>query len=223
MNTGIYCIENIINKKKYVGKAEDIEDRWKEHRYLLNKKKHINKHLENSWYKYGMENFIFYIIEICESEKLSERERFYIFYFDAKNNGYNLTDGGQGILGYRHTEKSKLKMSINSKGKTKSEEHRKKISEVNKGKHLSEETKQKMSASTKGRVGKPLSEETKQKISKALTGKNNANYGVPRSEEVKEKISKANSGKKRTPEQNKANSERCKGRIPSNKGRKEDK
>ena len=27
--SGIYCIENIVNRKKYIGQSIDIEERWK--------------------------------------------------------------------------------------------------------------------------------------------------------------------------------------------------
>lgn len=72
--------------------------------------------------------------------------------------GYNMTLGGEGVL-----------------GKILSEETRKKLSEANKGKCLSEETKKKMSDSKKGEnnpmYGKYLSEETKKKMSESKKGK----------------------------------------------------
>lgn len=30
--TGIYCIENTANGKKYIGQASDIEKRWAQHK-----------------------------------------------------------------------------------------------------------------------------------------------------------------------------------------------
>lgn len=47
---GVYKIENLLDGKVYVGKSKDIGRRWYEHKYELNKGKHINKHLQNSWY-----------------------------------------------------------------------------------------------------------------------------------------------------------------------------
>lgn len=60
---GIYKIsctqENIV----YIGSSVDIDRRWKEHVYHLNKEKHTNKKLQEDWDAYGSESFIFEIIE----------------------------------------------------------------------------------------------------------------------------------------------------------------
>ena len=50
---GIYCIENTINNKKYIGQSVEIENRWSKHRSELNKNKHDNDYLQKSWNKYG--------------------------------------------------------------------------------------------------------------------------------------------------------------------------
>ena len=46
------------------------------------------------------------------------KEREYIAYFQSSNSkyGYNLTEGGDGISGYAHTEENKKKFSENRKG-----------------------------------------------------------------------------------------------------------
>lgn len=45
---GIYCIENKVNHKKYIGQSIEIHQRWKRHVYDLNKGVHNNKHLQDS-------------------------------------------------------------------------------------------------------------------------------------------------------------------------------
>lgn len=79
--------------------------------------------------------------------------------------------------GYKHSEKTKQKMSELKKGKKPyemSDKTRQKMSKANKGKTLSEETKRKMSEAHKGKPGpmtdKTLSEESKRKISEAAKG-----------------------------------------------------
>lgn len=95
--TGIYCIENTINHKKYIGMSRDINRRWSEHKAELNTCTHDNQYLQNSWDKYGKEKFIFHIIELCNEDKLSERERYYIKFYNSlyREDGYNLTPGGE--------------------------------------------------------------------------------------------------------------------------------
>ena len=55
MKSGIYKIENIINKKYYIGQSEDLEKRIKEHKYLMSKLKENNKKLNNDIAKYGID------------------------------------------------------------------------------------------------------------------------------------------------------------------------
>ena len=48
---GIYCIENRINNKKYIGMSRDIKNRWSEHKAELNTHTHVNQYLQSSWDK----------------------------------------------------------------------------------------------------------------------------------------------------------------------------
>lgn len=113
-------------------------------------------------------------------------ERRLIKWYGRKDNGtgilQNRTDGGDGNNGYRHTEETKLLLSLQQKGKSKPEsmrsklrevalsrpemsvETRQKISDANRKRTHSAETKAKMSSVRKGRNGIPMSEETKQKL-----------------------------------------------------------
>lgn len=58
---GIYCIKNKINNKVYIGKAINVENRFKNHIKNLNNNSHKNKHLIASWNKHGERNFEFSI------------------------------------------------------------------------------------------------------------------------------------------------------------------
>ena len=71
---GIYKITNLINSKLYIGKSKDIENRYKKHLTQLKHNNHINKHFQNSFNKYGEDNFLYEIIEECELNLLNDKE-----------------------------------------------------------------------------------------------------------------------------------------------------
>ena len=115
--TGIYCIENIVNHKKYIGQSVNIKDRWKHHINSLKRNEHDNKYLQRSYQKYGENNFKFYLLEECSKEELDEKEKYWIKKLDTYQNGYNLTTGGSGIKTWIPTDEFKNKMSQIVSGK----------------------------------------------------------------------------------------------------------
>lgn len=131
--SGIYKIMNIVNNKIYVGSAVDLRKRKSQHFSNLKNNKHVNKHLQSSYNKHGLENFKFEILEyVKDKEMLIEREQYYI---DTLNPEYNICKIAGSCLG--------LKKSYNVK---------KKISEARKGVKHSKETKNKISKALKGKV-----------------------------------------------------------------------
>lgn len=99
---GIYMIKNKINNKVYIGQSVDIERRWEAHKWrCVNDDKHL--YLYNAINKYGIENFSFDVVELCDRDELNEKEIYYIkkyhsYIYDEKPNGYNMTIGGQESL-----------------------------------------------------------------------------------------------------------------------------
>lgn len=111
----IYFHKNKINNKLYIGiTSKDPKVRW---------------HLDGSGYqnqpkffnaikKYGWDNFEHSVLIkglTFEEAKIIEKEL--IKKYNTKNNGYNSTDGGEGIIGFHHSEETKMKMSLSSMGK----------------------------------------------------------------------------------------------------------
>ena len=95
---GIYEIVNLVNNKFYIGYASiSFGDRRDSHFACLRNGYHFNKYLQSDFDKYGEENFEFKILEIIKSDDIEyfkEREKYYISFLNAIENGYNMCDGG---------------------------------------------------------------------------------------------------------------------------------
>ena len=194
--SGIYCIENLINGKKYIGQAVSLKNRMFEY--------HKNSHVLNKAIKkYGNENFKRYVVEYCEGkERLSLLETYFIVYFHShvSEGGYNISWGGiSPMIGRNHSKETIEQIRKNTSGeknhnfgKPKSKETKEKLRQgqlgekgSNYGKHPSEETKKKYKESRLGICF--LSEEDIQKL-RDKKGEKNPNYGRHHSEEAKRKI-----------------------------------
>lgn len=100
MLCGIYLITNKVNGKKYVGQSQDVLNRWKQHlRVAFNEKAHNHQFaLYCALRKYGVTNFTFEIIELCDSSILNEREVYWVEHYHSYTHGYNCTRGGDGTI-----------------------------------------------------------------------------------------------------------------------------
>lgn len=91
--TGVYQIKNLINDKVYIGSSEtSFISRYKTHYEKLRTNNHIGyEHLQNAVNYYGVENFEFSILEICNKEECISRETNWIDIKRAcdKEFGYN--------------------------------------------------------------------------------------------------------------------------------------
>ena len=100
---GIYKITNLINEKIYIGQSVDINYRFNNHKSeSFNPKSNAyNTAIHRAIRKYGIENFSFEVIEECTKELLSEREIYWIAYYNSYENGYNSTLGGRDTELYK--------------------------------------------------------------------------------------------------------------------------
>lgn len=162
----IYKATNKVNNKSYIGFDSAWPNRMKQH---LSGHSKVCKKFHRAIKKYGQDSFIWEILYQSKDQDhcLNVAEPYFIQIFNSQKNGYNIQKGGQsGMLGFKHSEKSKQKTSKALKGrifsentlekmrKPKSEQHRLKIAKANVGKN----------------IGRLQTDETKLKISKALEG-----------------------------------------------------
>ena len=99
----------MINGKKYIGQTSKfyINDRWCQHK--LSARNNHSGYLYNAIRKYGEDNFEFKVIlKNIPIDKLNYYECLWIQKLNTKcPNGYNLTDGGEGMRGYIPWNKGK--------------------------------------------------------------------------------------------------------------------
>ena len=191
---GIYCIQNIVNNKVYIGKAKNIYARMKNHVYNLNKKsKDENRYLIRAWHKYGEENFKCFIVESFEFDEqlLKDKELYWIKEYKALNRkfGYNLRlDSETKTVVHEETRLLRSQLSKGSNnpnyGHKWSDEKKKQMSEFKKQQYKSGEIKINYEASKKGveireklwKEHPELKEQMKENVRKAITKYNIYQY-----------------------------------------------
>lgn len=113
IESGIYCFENIINGKLYIGQSQNIKKRI-QHHIIAKDSLYFHRALK----KYGYNNFNIYILEFAELDKLSELEIYYIQKYNSFETGYNLTEGGEGLRGRCITKEQKQAISEKNQKET---------------------------------------------------------------------------------------------------------
>ena len=162
----VYIHTNEVNEKKYIGiTCQKPEKRWA-NGYGYRK----NTHFWNAIQKYGWDNFkheIFYDNLTEKEAKLYEQWLIYLGNTTNDKYGYNITEGGEGCIGYKHTEETKKLLSELAKKKVGNKN-------PNYGNH-------KLAGKNNPNYGKHLSEEARKKISEKSKeknrGKGNPMYG----------------------------------------------
>lgn len=133
----VYLIWNMVNGKKYVGQTtQSLKKRFRAHT-------RANSAVGRAIRKYGKKNFRYGIIKSCASKKeMDYWEKYFIVALHCKTpNGYNLTDGGGGTVGYTLSDETRANMSKSRSGKN----------HPNYGKKRPPETCAKISASKSGK------------------------------------------------------------------------
>lgn len=148
----IYCATSPSNKK-YIGITKDFDLRKINHHY---RSKFGKTKFVDAIKKHGFENIKWEILfEVNSWLEACTLEQELILKYNTINNGYNMTEGGEGIQGYKHSQETIEKMHKNT--------NRIHFGSENGmyGKKHSNDTKNKMSSKQKGRV---FSKEHKEKL-----------------------------------------------------------
>lgn len=91
---GIYKITYIKTGESYIGRSKDIRNRWKQHILSsLNIGSIAHTTFHNFLSEKGLQNFTFEILEEVAPEKLSEREKYWISFYET-NKQLNSNIGG---------------------------------------------------------------------------------------------------------------------------------
>jgi hypothetical protein len=200
----IYKTVNAINGKFYIGQDSNNNPEYLGSGTLL--KRAIEK--------YGKENFIKEIVEVCSTKtELNEREKYWIKETKAQEIGYNIAEGGNG--GNTYDEETRQRISQEFRGREvdpKTIEKAKKTREKRKQENpdvykMSEEQKQILSKTHKGKVHPKEWRERQSNFMKDFTnyspkflemqngenrkGEKSPMWGTKASEETRRKQSKA--------------------------------
>lgn len=128
-NYTVYTHVNKINGKMYVGvTSQKPIYRWKNGLGYKN-----NRYFFRAIEKHGWNNFKHIILLENLSEMYAkEIEKYLIHKYNTANpkNGYNISLGGDGTLGYRHTDEAKQKISEKNLGHATSQKTRKLIGQA---------------------------------------------------------------------------------------------
>lgn len=167
----IYLLTNNVNRKGYVGQTiSTVARRFNQHKH--DAKRNLDYSLYRAIRKHGIENFSIEVVAECDVTLLDDLEKHYIKFYGTRSHGYNDTDGGGGMRGWKVSDETRRRLSAAhvgqqawNKGKKLSQSHKDKLSASHKGKKLPESTRANMRKNRVGMTGKRHSDETKTKIS----------------------------------------------------------
>ena len=153
---GIYRITS-PSQAVYIGQSWNIAKRFRSYTYIKGSKKQCKLH--SSFIKYGVDKHIFEVLQELPCDVAQEvMDSLEIFFINRyKECGFRMMNISMGGRGGRHSEETKLKLSLSHMGRLKSLSHSRNISIAKTGTYATEECKRKMSLS---KLGKPMNKYT---------------------------------------------------------------
>ena len=115
---GVYAIRNLANGKCYIGSAAGrwgFRARWQEHRRDLTAGESCSTALLRAWRKYGVESFVFEVIELIERQPTAAETRVMVLSAEqrhidahaAARDGYNILPTAGSRLGKKLTDEQR--------------------------------------------------------------------------------------------------------------------
>jgi group I intron endonuclease len=185
----IYIATCLPTGKQYVGQTiRTVAHRWNVH--VRDARRGSKTYLHHAIRKYGKDAFKVVAMEIpselANKENMDRAEKRFIVELGTRvPNGYNLTDGGEGVLGRTVSAETRRKISAGHRGRKFSAEHCLKLSEARRGHKQSAETIRKRCDANRGHK---RTAETRIKMSNSMRG-------IKKSVEHRLKIGDANRGR----------------------------
>lgn len=88
---GIYRITNLKTNEAYIGKSTNIKTRWQNHcKTAIGLDGMARTKIHSAMKEYGIDNFSFEVLEKCTKEIYSEREKYWINFYETNVYGYNI-------------------------------------------------------------------------------------------------------------------------------------
>ena len=92
---GIYKITNLDTQRAYIGRSTDIKKRLTEPvKGAFNISTIADQEIHRVMGREGVDKFSFEVLEKVEKEKLNEREKYWIDFYQTQSYGYNQNKGG---------------------------------------------------------------------------------------------------------------------------------
>ena len=87
--SAVYKITNTVTGDFYIGSSKDVKNRWVNHKCPSSLKQHPNNQLYKDMQKYGVDKFVFEILEEVEAGSLKVTEQKFIETLKPTYNNYN--------------------------------------------------------------------------------------------------------------------------------------
>jgi group I intron endonuclease len=165
---GVYALICKVTNRFYIGSSVYLGARLLDYMQPAYLAQLVNRPILKALRKYGVNNWIFIVLETCQASVVLEREQYWL---DLLEPEYNLSPTAGSTLGVAVSVEARAKLRAAHLGKTHSLEACLLMSETRRG-------------SNNPMFGKTISSEAKIQLSLALKGPNGPLSGVPRSPET---------------------------------------